>query len=129
MGYMKWTDEMSVSNLTIDNQHKELFRYIDEFYLGIKNQANKEAMSKLIADLENYVVKHFTTEEAMMIGSGYPGLAAHKAEHTKFISTVADYRKRFEEGRLLMSLEVSGFIKQWITSHIMQTDQQYKGKI
>ena len=129
MGYMKWNNTMSVDNFTIDNQHKELFRHIDDFYQGIMNKANKQAMSKVIGDLEAYVVKHFSTEEAMMLTAGYPNYEIHKAEHEKFITTVGDFRKRHDEGRLLLSLEVSGFIKNWITDHIMKTDQQYKGKI
>ena len=129
MEYIKWKEELSVNNTQIDNQHKELFRLINEFYNGVVNQTGKSAMSKVIYDLEAYVITHFKTEEEKMERAGYDLIKEHKAEHAKFIETVADFRKRFNDGRLLLSLEVTAFIKNWITDHISQTDQQYKGKI
>ena len=129
MEYIRWKEDLSVNNTAIDNQHKELFRLINAFYNGIVKQSGKEAMSKVILDLEAYIITHFSTEEEMMARSGYPKLEEHKAEHQKFIATVADYKKRYNEGRLLLSLEVTAFIKNWITDHISQTDHQYKGKI
>lgn len=129
MEYVRWKEELSVSNTQIDNQHKELFRLINEFYNGVVKQSGKEAMSKVIFDLEDYVQMHFSSEEEKMQKAGYPLFKEHKAEHEKFIATVADFRKRYSEGRLLLSLEVTAFIKNWITDHISKTDQQYKGKI
>jgi hemerythrin-like metal-binding protein len=93
------------------------------------NKANREGMMQVLKDLENYTIIHFATEEKMMKNSNYPGLSFHKEEHQKFIETVSDYQKRFKNGRLLLSLEVTGFIKNWITEHIMKTDQLYKGKL
>jgi hemerythrin-like metal-binding protein len=127
MEYIKWNDELSVGLDSIDNQHKELFRVINAFYNSIADKLGKVAVLQAIKDMENYTITHFTAEEAMMRHAGYAGLEQHMNEHKDFIETVADFRKRYEEGRLLLSLEVSGFIKNWITNHIKKTDQQYKG--
>jgi hemerythrin len=129
MEYIRWKEDLSVDNEFIDGQHKELFRYINAFYESIAAQANKSAVTQVIKDLENYTKVHFTAEEAMMQRAGYPELDRHKLEHKKFIDTVSDYRQRHEEGRLLLSLEVTSFIKEWITNHIKQTDRRYKGQI
>ena len=129
MDYIRWKDELSVDNAIIDDQHKELFRLINEFYSNIINKSNKEAVLKVITELEKYVATHFSTEEALMLKAGYPNFATHKAEHEHFKEKVADFKKRYNEGRMLLSLEVTRFIKDWITVHISHTDQQYKGKI
>jgi hemerythrin-like metal-binding protein len=129
MEYVKWKENYSVANGFIDNQHKELFKLINVFYNSIKDNNGKAAIMKAITDMENYTVIHFKKEEEMLLKAGYPYLQIHKLEHQKFIDTVADFRKRYEEGRLILSLEVTAFVKNWITNHIMKTDQQYNGKI
>jgi hemerythrin-like metal-binding protein len=129
MEYIKWNDGYSVGIETIDNQHRELFNLINVFYNGISAKLGKQAILKAIIDLEKYTVVHFSFEEFMMKQSGYPFIEEHIKEHQAFIETVADFRKRYENDRLLLSLEVSGFIRKWINSHIMNTDHLYKGKI
>jgi hemerythrin len=129
MEYIKWNEELSVGLPLIDDQHKELFRLINAFYNRIADKMGKTAILQAITDLENYTLIHFSEEERMMKVAGYPYLDEHRREHMQFIETVADFRKRYDSGRLLLSLEVSGFVKQWITNHIKKTDQQYIGKI
>jgi hemerythrin len=129
MDYVRWKDELSVGNLTIDNEHKELFRLINAFYNSIVGNSGKTAIIQAILDMERYIKVHFTAEEEMMRRAAYPEYNFHKAEHQKFVDTVADFKKRYEEGRLLLSLEVSGFVKNWITEHIMKTDHRYIGQI
>ena len=129
MEYIRWKEDLTVGINSIDDQHKELFRLINAFYNSIINKSNKEGVSQVIKDLEDYIIVHFNAEETLMRASNYTGYASHKAEHEKFIETVANYRKRHDEGRLLLSLEVTNFIKNWITDHIMKTDHLYKGKL
>jgi hemerythrin len=127
--YIRWKEELSVGLDIIDEQHKELFRLINAFYVSIVESAGKPAILQAIRDMENYIHIHFTEEEAMMKRSGYADLDEHRKEHKIFIETVSDFKQRYEGGRLLLSLEISGFVKNWITNHIMKTDQLYKGKL
>lgn len=129
MEYVKWKKEFSVENELIDGQHKELFRLINAFYNNIKIKSAKEATLNAIIDMENYIHTHFADEEAIMSKVGYKYLPEHIKEHQVFIENVADFKNRYMEGRLLLSLEVSGFIKTWITQHILIKDQMYKEAI
>lgn len=129
MKYIKWNEELSVDNTIIDLQHKELFRLINEFYNAIADNKNKKGIQKAIDEMENYIATHFTAEETMMSNAGYEGLEQHINEHRVYIDKVRDLRERYEQGQLILSLEITTFIKDWITSHIMVTDQKYKGKI
>jgi hemerythrin len=129
MKYIKWNDGYSVGIETIDNQHKELFNLVNAFYDGISEKLDKQVILKTIIDIEKYTLFHFSTEESMMIQSGYPFIEEHIKEHQAFIETITDFRKRYENDRLQLSLDVSGFIRKWINSHIINTDHLYKGKI
>ncbi len=129
MEYIRWKEDLSVGNEEIDEQHKELFRLINAFYNNIAGNLGKAALIQTIIDLERYTVVHFTNEELKMQRSLFPGLVEHQKEHKRFIETVGNFRKRFEEGRLLLPLEIGSFVKDWILNHIMKSDMNYKGKI
>jgi len=55
----------------------------------------------------------------------YPETADHKKEHAGFIDKVIDFQKGFEEGRIMMSMEIMNFLRDWLVSHIQGTDQKY----
>jgi len=129
MDYIRWKEGLSVGNEEIDLQHKELFRLINAFYNNIAENTGKMAVLQAIIDLERYTQVHFSNEELKMQRALYPGLVEHQKEHKRFIEIVGDFRKRFEEGRLLLPLEIGSFVKDWILNHIMKSDMEYKGKI
>lgn len=129
MIFVKWKEEYSVGIKTIDQQHQMLFQLINDFYNNLKSGADKSTMKNVIGELEAYIQTHFATEEALMQAASYHDFDQHKKKHDAFCEKVADFRTRFETGRLLLTIEVAGFIKEWITNHILDTDQLYKGVV
>jgi hemerythrin len=127
MEFIKWKEDLSVGVGIIDDQHKELFQHINNFYNSIVNKTNKEGVMQVISNLENYTRVHFSFEKQAMRNAGYADIAAHIKEHEAFVAKVADFKERFYSGRLLLSLEVTTFIKDWITNHIKVSDQKYRG--
>jgi hemerythrin len=125
MGVLIWNETMSVKVGSIDIQHKKLFDLINNFYDSINDGSSKDKLIEVIKGMKEYTVWHFSHEEKLMKSINYPAFAAHKAEHEKFVSTIIDYENRFKSGKLILSLEVTNFIKTWITNHIMGTDKKY----
>ena len=125
MAYLNWSDSLSVKVSSVDDQHKKLFDLINSFYEGISQGSNKETMLKLIMGLKNYTVTHFTHEERLLRQAGYPDFDNHKRQHEDFIKKVNEFQEKYTSGKLILSLEVTGFIKTWITEHIMKTDKMY----
>jgi hemerythrin len=125
MAVLIWSESLSVKITSIDLQHKKLFDLINSFYDSISQGSGKEKMTEVIKGLKDYTVIHFSNEEKYMKNLNYPGYLTHKAEHDKFVATIKDYEDRYKAGKLILSLEVTNFIKTWITSHIMGTDKKY----
>jgi hemerythrin-like metal-binding protein len=125
MAYINWSDSLSVKVSSVDEQHKKLFDLINSFYEGISQNQNKETMLKLIMGLKSYTVTHFTHEERLLRQAGYPDFNNHKKQHEDFIKKVNEFQEKYTSGKLILSLEVTGFIKTWITEHIMKTDKMY----
>lgn len=125
MAAIEWNDSLSVRILSIDNQHKRLIDLINNFYKNIQEQTSKEKMSDLIRSLKEYTIIHFSTEEKYMKKFGFPDYEMHKAEHEKFVDRVHSFEERYKTGKLLLTVEVTNFIKDWVSNHIMQTDKKY----
>ena len=46
-------------------------------------------------------------------------------EHQEFIDKVANLESRFNEGKLIMSIEITSFLKKWMINHIQGSDMHY----
>jgi hemerythrin len=125
MATITWSDSLSVKIESIDNQHKELFNLINKFYEGLKNEEKHANLIKLVYGLRDYTVYHFNKEEQLMKKHDYPEFEKHKKEHAFFINAVKDYIDRINSGKLLISIEITNFIKDWISNHIANVDKAY----
>jgi hemerythrin-like metal-binding protein len=125
MAAINWSESLSVGIDSIDYQHKKLLDIINSFYENIYQGSMKEKLVELINEMKLYTVFHFKSEERQMTLCNYPDFENHKMEHDKFIAAVEDFEERYKNGKLLLTIEVTNFVKVWISNHIMGTDQKY----
>ncbi len=125
MSAINWNDSLSVKINSIDLQHKKLIDLINGFYDHINQGSQKVKMLELIKSLKDYTVFHFSTEEKYMKQYNYPEFSNHKKEHEIFIKKVHDFEDRYMNGKLILTIEITNFIKDWVTNHIMNTDKKY----
>jgi len=124
MSLIKWQDNFSVGICEIDTQHQKLIKMVNDFYDGIKS-GQKKALGNLLNALLEYAAFHFSTEEKYMDKFGYTLRATHKKEHERFTEKTMDAKRRFDDGRLVLSLEITQFLKEWIKDHMLNTDKKY----
>ena len=120
----EWRSEYETGIEEIDEQHRKLFGYINQFYdmLSINDH---RATSDLLNSLFEYIRFHFSTEESYFEQFDYPNQEAHVERHDRFIEEVAAMKVRFDSGESFMSNELSAFLKDWLRKHILGDDQQY----
>lgn len=121
---INWRDDYSIGIDSIDNQHKKLIGMISDFYDSIVEN-RKDELIKLIHGLKQYTVEHFTYEETYMKKFNYPEYDKHKEQHSLFVNKVQDFIERHESGKMLLTIEVTNFLKDWLIKHINGTDRQY----
>ncbi|OHD60500.1 MAG: hemerythrin [Spirochaetes bacterium GWF1_49_6] len=125
MGFMVWSDALSVNISEIDHQHQHLIDLINILHDAMKQGRGKEVLSVTLDELARYAVEHFAAEEKLMQKYGYPEFSAHKAEHESFIKKVTDFQNGFIAGKLLLSIEILTFLRDWTINHIAETDKKY----
>ena len=125
MALIKWTEELSVNISSIDEQHKVLINMINEFYEKIKEKSNNELISDLITKMKEYTILHFSTEEKLFKQYNYDNFEQHKKQHDVFVKKVSNLEERFNKGEIILSFEITKFLKDWLIQHIQGTDKKY----
>jgi hemerythrin len=126
MDLITWTEEMSVGVKALDDDHKMLIEMLNKLNDGILAGKSSLALEDVVDGLVRYTKLHFAREERLLAQAGYPGSAAHKAEHDLMTRRVMNLQMRFENGQSLeLSMEAMAFLKNWLTHHILGSDMQY----
>jgi hemerythrin-like metal-binding protein len=125
MSLVVWSDKLSVGVKSIDDQHSVLFKSINDLHAAMLKGQSRSVVGPLLRTLVDYTREHFTAEEAMMEAAKYPSLAAHRIKHKDLTKQVEEYVNRYESGDITLSIQLSGFLSDWLTKHIQSTDQEY----
>jgi hemerythrin-like metal-binding protein len=94
-----WSDEYALDLPEIDEQHKFLFRLIDDVWRTVVNKADRDTTLGVVGELERYTVTHFAAEEAFMREQQYSLYHEHRAEHEKFVARIALEKASVKAGR------------------------------
>ena len=73
----------------------------------------------------DYTKYHFEREEKMMLDHEYPDYEPHKAQHEAMSAKVQNFCKAYENDPEGTIQEMTGFLRDWLISHIAGTDQKY----
>ncbi len=125
MGLVTYNDSFSVNVSEIDQQHQKLFSIINKLDDAMRERRAKDILGEIINDLINYTTAHFTLEEKYFDQFDYYDTAPHKKEHNDFVKKVMDFKKAFDENRLMLSIDIISFLQDWLASHIKGNDKKY----
>ncbi len=129
MAVIQWDASLSVQNDVLDKQHQKLIDMLNNFYAQIKVKSNNELIANLIREMRLYTATHFRTEEEILQDVAYHDYEAHHAEHEEFLKKVENLEQRFKNGQVIVSFEITSFLKSWLLDHIKEKDQKYAAYI
>ena len=125
MALIDWDDTYSVNVAEIDRQHKRLVAMINELHVAMRDRKTKDVLGQIISRLFLYTTTHFSTEEKYFDQFNYPEKTVHVKEHELFIQKINEFKQSFDEDRLMLSVAVIDFLKDWLLKHILGTDKKY----
>ena len=118
-----WDSAWETGVTAIDDQHRELISRMNQVSQGFKDGREVIEIGKMLIYMKRYVEFHFDTEEALMLGSDYPGYDRHSRIHTDMRQKVKyildDYfvEKGFDPN------DVLNFLLTWLSDHINTEDR------
>jgi hemerythrin len=118
----KWTPDLALGNANVDKDHQLLFEMLNQFYDGLVGQGPRLTMLFLIKRMIDYANVHFKNEEILMSQINYPEIEDHIAKHHEFAQKALEYYTKVKDGKLLLTIEVTNYIKDWLTRHIKGDD-------
>ena len=125
MSLIKWDNNYSVNVSEFDNQHQKLVEMINELNDAMREGKAKDVLGKIIDGLLDYTGVHFSNEEKYFAQFVYPDTFSHKKEHNDFVKKVTEFKQGFDNGRLMLSMEIMNFLTDWLINHIQKSDKKY----
>jgi len=124
---LQWKDEFAVGIEFIDEQHRHL--------IDIANQASElmdndlitdkyDHIVAIIAELKDYTIYHFKSEEDYMAETNYKKRFSHMILHDDFIRKVEEVN--FNDVDINQNDYIRGiinFVCDWLVTHIMKEDK------
>jgi hemerythrin len=127
---MEWTEKLATGIKTIDSQHKELFKRINNLVLAIKQQRCKSEIDSTLKFLDDYARIHFSEEEKHMRETNYAGLLEQQEDHKRYLAALAELkdeasRPRIQGSSYDLSATTNQVVVDWIVGHIMKLDMKF----
>ena len=117
-----WHSEYETGNLEIDDQHKTLFKIINNLAGAISQGSSQELLKQYLDELINDTTIHFKTEEKLVGSLGYSGYICHRAAHENLQRTLLKVLIKFEADSSSLTLEIVESMKDLILDHICEED-------
>lgn len=124
-----WQDSYSVGVQEFDSAHKQLFTYFNDFHTALVEGKSQEQIGVILDKTFAYTRQHFESEEKWLALKNDPDLANHKVLHRKFQAQISQLIADNKGGKIGLSGTVSKVLREWLSSHIMQTDQAYAARL
>ncbi len=124
---IEWSDDLNTNIEEIDDQHRELFRRVNDLLDACGKGKGREEVGRILAFFQDYTMSHFSSEEDAMRNAAYPDLAAHLAEHHDFIDQISALKQKLmKEGAgisvVLLTIRTA---VDWLTAHIRKSDRKF----
>ena len=114
---VEWREGFKTGIGQVDGEHQHLFALV--------KQLDRENAQQAVDELLEYVVTHFTNEQALMESSGYPDFRVHLALHEQLASQVTDFLLSGSEWTDERVHELRKFLNKWLVGHILTHDLRF----
>lgn len=114
---IEWRQGFKINIDQVDEEHQHLFTLVKALNLA--------SVEQTVEELLDYVVVHFSNEQALMEKSGYPAFEQHLRLHEEFAGHVADFLGNGDPWTEDRVQELRRFLNKWLIGHIMTHDLRF----
>lgn len=122
MAHIDWLDNHYCNIDTIDEQHINILKFINQLD-DAATARDRERVGRILSTLLAAIMSHFEFEEELMGASGYGHLKAHKKLHDRFVAKLAEFSQRYDNGDCIID-DFLPFLQEWFHHHI-EEDKDY----
>jgi hemerythrin-like metal-binding protein len=120
-----WNSSCTVGVQAMDDQHGILMDALNELRVALLKGTDCRAIREMLTQVNELMRLHVESEERLLALHGFPGLAAHRAEHQKLLGRLAQFDIRFEQRQTAQVYELVEYLRKWFTTHTGVAGQKY----
>ena len=129
MTLLSWKAEYSVGIDSMDFEHQEMIKLINEIHEEMKDRRDANSVEQFLGDVHAAISMHFALEERIMRAAGYAEYQAHKDDHEELLDEIRELMDAFvadrERGFELLKEKLSS----WFSGHFATFDARLHGKL
>lgn len=129
MSLLTWKPEFSVGLESVDFEHQEMIRLINEIYDEMKARRDPASLEQFLGDVHFTISAHFALEERLMREARYAEYAAHKEDHEELLEQLRSLMDELvnDPDNGFVSLQES--LSEWFERHFATFDARLHGKL
>jgi hemerythrin len=109
---------------SIDNQHKEMVRLVNELEDAIRQGCGHEETKRRLGEIIAFIGGHFAHEEQLMQEHGFPELESHRAEHARLLEGVTNLMNAHKTSHPAKAAITAAYLTDWAEEHILHADRR-----
>ena len=125
---VKWTQDITVGDPEIDEQHRELFQAVQKFAQKVKKDRNFSHAGPLLEFLDKYIHNHFRAENEIMERYGYHFLDLQKEQHDAFSRHFEKLKSEIHGDSAdlyFLLFKIQTLIIDWLIHHTGKLDKHF----
>jgi len=125
---MRWSDEYATGVERIDDQHKMLFKFAEDFRAALDEERGERVYGVLLRSLDLYVHSHFSFEEKCMDRYRCPVAQRNREADVRFVEVLSGFQQRYAVSGFdhAVARDLLDTIDQWLGDHICRIDVHLK---
>ncbi|MBE5977511.1 MAG: bacteriohemerythrin [Paenibacillaceae bacterium] len=120
-----WSENFSVQDYVIDEQHKKLIELIYRVAALLNNYDDQFTnVYEVVIELDRYIIEHLEYEEELMKKSCYPIMKEHILQHHQLRYKMSQLNVFEIEKSYEFYADLLAYLVEWLSKHIMDTDKK-----
>jgi hemerythrin-like metal-binding protein len=125
MSFMAANEKWRIGIGSLDHEHSALGQLLEALHTAVNDNPESGHSGVLLHSLDEQMRAHFSTEEAMMEGDRYPGMAIHAMKHDHLIKQLHALMVRVDQAPSNLNEHALKFLREWFQTHIEQDDKLF----
>jgi len=120
-----WTPDFACGHPTIDDEHLGLLVALRGIFSGMESGQPFDTLVSATDALLARCRAHFTNEEVLLRGIGYPKVIQHSQSHQSLLSKLSEIRNDFARGPEESLEQIASRLHDLVVLHLLREDRDY----
>lgn len=123
---LTWDDACACGEAALDQGHHELLDRVNGLIDAVKTgQQDSPSLQDALDEFIACMARHFSSEEAVLSGHHYAGLAEHVLLHQRLVSNALELRRRANVGDATLADLVAFLAREVVARHLFDDDRLF----